>query len=251
MDIIVWVCYNIRKYLRKGECDMADTTYEYKEYEAMRINLYILEKLYRECLKAKGKKLKGSKIEFAELIGVNARHLNRIVREENKSMLSNAEVKFITKVFNISEDYFKVGSDKIFNIGGLKTGHWKEYMWGTQGILFEYSDMIEEKTLKELEERIDKGIETAIKSVDDRYRSEEAVYRICYRFLKNATYVDSSILIIKNCVEDLESVSVREIDSCDIDELDNYVMRLEKRVEEFKAMQIVRRVIRREGKKTE
>jgi len=219
---------------------------EYKDFEVMKINVYIVRRLYEQCKRKKGEKVKGSKAEFAKFIGADEKRIREMCIYSNMRKIHKKEAAKLEEEFGIDKGYFEISSKKLLNIGGATLDEWKYYLntaeWG-----FPMKKILSRDDVKRITEKIERGFKESVEIVSDRYRSSDPVYKICYRFLMEVTYEGNTLIEIRNCIKDLENIKINDINRCDLKELDECIDRLEKRVEELKAIQIVRRLIKKQS----
>ena len=175
-----------------------------------RVNLFIIRYLYYHMKKhskflKKGKGTRQASVDLNVYVGISRPRFTRIFSGENFEM-AETQSRDISKLFNISADYFKKNG-KLIEIHGIDRDDWKCYFNSEFRGSVIMDELDEQTTPKEeiekwkkekmaralkVDEKLQELVETNF--VANHYDAKTALYRIHYFFKNGVAFTEVSTL---------------------------------------------------------
>lgn len=228
--------------------------YIFKDYVNVRINTCICKMLYQKLgkdksnsfIKARNRKISYQSFEY--IVSKNNENISkskvmRILEGGYKSKYKKGEVTSISQTFNIDRRYFEIGNDIIITIPGLTDEDWKVYLnsnYQTSGV---YAIPVGDAAKKK--EKIKDIVEDAINDIlkNSKWKSlstDDPLYRILHLYTSGETFVgDDEVTIVRKKLIAFKELKYEDLIKMNIEEMNNYIDALEKKVELIKAIILV------------
>ena len=197
------------------------------------INLYVIKYLYYHIDKhnrfiesrEKGKKPKAYPIYQNEL-PISRQRFDRINKGATFEV-STGESVFITDRYGIDIKYFRKDNPDTFAIEGITQTDWKCFYNHKYNVGYELPSGYNKEIIKTKAEKIEKVLKQIANSDwEDRIAKDNPLYAVCYYFHYGKRYdAPSNIDLLR---ERIHSVSFREWDSVDIQQLEKDCLIMEK-----------------------
>lgn len=209
---------------------------ERERYLNLKINTYILRRIYKLMSKRKNEKFRIEKGKHEKwgmiVVGVtlNNVRINRIIWKEGDHTYREY-VDTMAKAYHLSPEYFEVDGKMLelkdfHGKSGITIKEWREFLsW--RGKQY-YVENVSDGYAKRLDKKIDANLKEIIKAYfDDSLSYEDPLYGVCYYYHKGVYFQGNDMKnLIKKKINDIMEISGNYWKDFEDDELEDIIKML-------------------------